>query len=194
MGDASELIQTAPMTFTWKGMNSALICFTKNEDGKKVMMIEGNYFEQTSNAWALLSRIIIVLAILVAFSTIIAGMIAIIRAGAGKLAWRAVVPQVIPMIGVITLVCAVSKLLEVQQYSYKLSELGAINSTTLIIFLGTTVFALAAIGSLWYTMTSLRKTNKRWYSIYALLTSCSLCLIAIVLWQNGWIGLRTWAL
>ncbi len=39
IGSHSELVQIAPMTFAWRGMNISLICFTKNDKGKNVMMI-----------------------------------------------------------------------------------------------------------------------------------------------------------
>src|SRR4030095_8057680 len=47
IGEPSELVQTAPMIFAWRGMNIPLICFTKNGKGKNVMMIAGAYYEQT---------------------------------------------------------------------------------------------------------------------------------------------------
>src|SRR4030095_2341065 len=51
IGEPSELLQTGTMTFAFRGMNMPLICFTKNDQGKNVM-IGGTYYEQTSNFWA----------------------------------------------------------------------------------------------------------------------------------------------
>ena len=194
IGDPSELLQTAPMTFAWRGMNMPLICFTKNEQGKKVMMIGGAYYEQTSNFWAMFKRGIIIIALIFALSSVILGIVSFIGAIIGKLAWRDIIPRIAPMIGIGFLVWALLNLIEVQQYTYKLSELDKVNFLTMIIFWGTSVFAIISIMSLVYSLSTFRRKNNRWFASYLLLTSISMCLIMIILWQNGWIGLRTWVL
>ena len=98
------------------------------------------------------------------------------------------------MIGLGLLVWAVLNLLEVQNYTYKLAELHTINWLTMIIFLGTSAFCIASIVSLFFSIRMFRKQKKRWFAYYFLLTNISLFFIAAILWQNGWIGLRTWAL
>jgi CubicO group peptidase (beta-lactamase class C family) len=194
IGDRSELVQTAPGTFAWRGMNIPLICFTKNDDGNNVMMIAGTYYEQTSNFWAMFKRAIIIIALIFGLSSVILGIVSFIGATMGKLTWRDIVPGILPMIGVGFLVWAVFNLLEVQQYSYKLSELGTVNFRTMIIFCGTSAYGIISIISLVYSISTFRKSNKPWFASYLLLISISMCLIMTILWQNGWIGLRTWAL
>ena len=98
------------------------------------------------------------------------------------------------MIGFGLLVLAVLNLLEVQNYTYKLAELNTINLRTMIILLGTTAFGIASIVSLFFSIRMFSKQKKRWFAYYFLLTSMSLFFIATILWQHGWIGLRTWAL
>ena len=104
------------------------------------------------------------------------------------------IPRVIPMIGFGLLILAVLNLLEVQTYTYKLAELTTINLRTMIVFLGTSVFGIASVVSLFFSIRMFSKLKKRWFAYYYLLTSLSMFFIAVVLWQNGWIGLRTWAL
>ena len=98
------------------------------------------------------------------------------------------------MIGLGLLVLAVLNLLEVQKYTYKLAELDTINLRTISIFLGTAVFGIASIVNLFFSIRMFSKQKKHWFAYYLLFTSISLCFIAAILWQNGWIGLRTWAL
>ena len=193
-GEASELVQTSAMTFAWTGSNIPMVCFTKNDEGKNVMLIGGNYYEQTSNTWAILKRAIIIIAVLLALSSVIIGLVSFIASILGKLSWREIIPGVLPMIGVICLASSIYYLLEIQEYTYKLSELGTVNMQTLIIFLGTSLFGIVSIVSLFYSVITFQKNPRRWYAGYLLLTSISLCLIMAILWQNGWIGLRTWAL
>jgi hypothetical protein len=194
IGEPSELAQTGPLTFAWRGMNMPLICFTKNDEDKKVMLIGGIYYKQTSNFWVMLKRIVLIIALIFALSTVILGITSLIGIIIGKLSWRELIPRVIPMIGVGLLVWAVLNLLEVQNYTYKLAELKTINFLTMIIFLGTSVFGIASIVSLIFSISMFNKQKKRWFAYYFLLTSLSLFFIAIILWQIGWIGLRTWAL
>ena len=171
-----------------------LICFTKNDEGKKVMLIGGIYYKQTSNFWAMLKRIVLIIALIFALSTVILGITSLIGIFIGRLSWGELIPRVIPMIGVGLLVRAVLNLLEVQNYTYKLAELNTINSLTMIIFLGTSVFGIVSVVSLFFSISMFNKQKKRWFAYYFLLTSLSLFFIAIILWQNGWMGLRTWAL
>ena len=194
IGEPSELLQTGPMTFAWRGMNMPLICFTKNDQGKNVMMIGGSYYEQTSNFWAMLKRVILIIPLIFALSTVVLGVTSFIGIIIDKLTWREIIPRVIPMIGVGVLVWAVLNLLEVQNYTYKLAELNTINLRTMIIFLGTSVFGIASIVSLFFAIRMFSKQRKRWFAYYLLFTSISLFFIAAILWHNGWIGLRTWAL
>ena len=194
IGDPSELLQTGPMTFAWRGMNMPLICFTKNDKGKNVMMIAGAYYEQTSNFWAMFKRVIIITALVFALSSVILGIASLIGIIIGKLTWRDIIPRVIPMIGLGLFVWAVLNLLEVQNYTYKLAELDTINLRTMIIFSGTSAFGIASIVSLFFSIRMFSKQNKRWFAYYFVLTGISFFFIAAILWQNGWIGLRTWTL
>lgn len=194
MKDPSELVQTSAMIFAWKGSNIPMICFTKNDDGKNVMLIGGSYYEQTSNFWAIFKRVIIVTALLLMLSTIISGMIAFVATITGKLTLQKTIYRILPMIGIGCLSWAIYYLLQVQQYTYKLGELDTVNFHTVIIFSGTSVFGIVSIVSLFYSIKTFRRGNSRWYAYYLLLTSVSLCLIAVILWENGWIGIRTWAL
>ncbi len=139
-------------------------------------------------------RAIIIIALIFALSSVILGIVSIIGVTIGKLSLRYIFPRLVPMMGVSFLVWAILSLLEVQQNSYKLSELGTVNFRTMIIFVGTSVFGIASVLSLFFSIPTFLKPNKRWFANYLLLTSLSLCLIMAILWQNGWIGLRTWTL
>lgn len=194
MGEATELLQTAPLTFAWTGTNVPMVCFTKNRFGKQVMMLGGTYYEQTSNFWALAKRGGIVLALLVALSAVLLGAVSFVGAIAGKLTWQRLVPRVLPVMGVGMLAWAVLILFDAQQYTYKLSELHTLNLRTGIVFLGTSAFALVSILTLILSIRALRKPGKQWFKLYYVAIGLALCLLTAVLWQSGWVGLRTWAL
>jgi CubicO group peptidase (beta-lactamase class C family) len=193
MGEPTELIQTAPMTFALMGRNTPQMVFATNSAGKNCLIDNGRYYEQTSAFGALTKRLILIISLLFILSSYILGIISLIGAILRKLKWGKIVLRILPMIGVSLLIWAVFYLLEVQEYTYKMSELGTINSITLVIFCGTLAFGLISIAHLFYSIKAFLKT-KNWLSWYLLLIGFSMCLIAFILWGNGWIGLRTWAL
>jgi CubicO group peptidase (beta-lactamase class C family) len=193
LGEPAELVQTAPFTFAWKDSNMPFICFTKNLTGKKVMMIGGAYYEQVSNSTALLKRIMIVTALLFTLSTFFLGFVSLFAAATRTLSWSAAAGRLLPMIAVSLLVYVFTRLAEMQFYSYRLSELNTANVFTLTIFASTLFFALTSIVSLYISLVYLKR-SRIWFSVYLLLMSLSLCVVTSILWQNGWIGLRTWAL
>ena len=194
IGGPSELVQTGTLTFAWRGMNMPLICFTKNDRGNNVMMIGGSYYEQTSNFWAMFKRVFLIIALVFSLSSFILGITSLIGIIIGKLKLRDFIVRILPMIGVGLLVWAILNLLEVQNYTFRLAELGTINARTMIIFLGTSFFGIALILSLFFSIRMFNKQKKRWFAYYFLIMSLSLFFIAVILWQDGWIGLRTWAL
>lgn len=98
------------------------------------------------------------------------------------------------MLGLVGLTLAVSVLESVQEYSYRLSLLRTINSSTLTIFVGTLLFAAATLTCLLFSLFLYRKWASSRAATYFLLSSLSCCVILILLWSNHWIGLRTWAL
>jgi CubicO group peptidase (beta-lactamase class C family) len=193
IGEPFELIQTAPMTFAIIGTNTPSIVFTKNREGKRCMIKRGNYFEQTSCGLALAVRVVLCIALLFLLSSFIVGIGSLIIAFFDKIQWNELFLRILPMISFSLLIWAVYYLLDVQTYTYKLSVLGTINYTTLVIFTGTLSFGLITLINLFFVMKAFPKMN-RWLGWYLLLTSFSMCLVAIVLAWNGWIGLRTWAL
>jgi CubicO group peptidase (beta-lactamase class C family) len=193
MGEPKELIQTAPMTFALMGTNTPSILFTKNSEGNSCMIKRGNYFEQASGWWGLTERITLVVSLLFLLSTVIVGPASFIAAVFGKLKWNKLALRILPMIGFCLLAWVIYYLIDVQTYTYKLSELGTINYVTLVIFIGTLGFGLIALVNLLLVIKAFPKMG-RWLGCYMLLTGFSMLLIALVLWENGWIGLRTWSL
>jgi hypothetical protein len=157
------------------------------------MIKRGNYFEQTSGFWALTKRVTLMISLLFLLTSFILGIVSLVVAIFGKLKWRELFLRIAPMTGFGLLIWVIHHLLDVQTYTYKLSQLGTINYMTLFIFLGTLAFGLISIVNLVCTIKIFPKLN-RWLGWYMLLTGFSMCLIAFVLWENGWIGLRTWAL
>ena len=193
MGEPTELIQVAPLTFALREENTPSIQFTINSDGEKCMLKRGNYFEKASGSWGITKRIVLVVALLFLLSSIVVGIFSLIAIAFRKLKWQELILKILPMIGFFFLIWALYNLMDVQLYTYKLSELGTINYITLAIFLGTLLFGLLSLINLFLVVRGFKKME-RWTSYYLLFAAFSMLLIAVVLWNNGWIGIRTWLL
>ena len=100
----------------------------------------------------------------------------------------------IPMVAASFLVWAIVNLSEVIDKSYLLAELTNINPRTMIIFFGTFIFGILSLIDLLLVILKFNRLKNRWDYFYWTMTAASLCFISVVLFQNGWIGLRTWAM
>lgn len=194
LGEQRRLIQTAPLTFAEEWAHEPTVVFTKNEEGKNVAIIDGGYFEQTSYFKVASTLWISVIAIFFAVCSLFPGIISLTGVLTGKLKWQKFPIRILPMIATALLVWAVMSLLQVQDESYLLSELTGIDARTLIIFSGTLLFGIFSLLHLIFVIRKFRQIKNYWFSFYWLITSLSLCYISFVLFQNGWIGMRTWAM
>ncbi len=192
LGSASELVQTGPLTFAWSDMNAPLIVFTTNDDGKRVFLIAGSYYEQTSYWGGIAKRFLWGMAILVALFSYGLMFVSLVQFFRKKLIAKELTARILPAIGLSLLLWSVFEVLEVQEYSYLLYELGSVNTRTLIIFLGTLSFGIISVVFLVTTIQCFLKTKATWFNWYMALTAISLCAIALLLATNGWIGMMTW--
>jgi CubicO group peptidase (beta-lactamase class C family) len=194
LGEKRRLFQTAPLTFADEWAHEPTVIFTKNEEGKNVAFIDGGYFEQTSYFKVAFTSWITVIVIFFAGCSFFPGIVSLTGILTGKLKWQKLPIRVLPMIATALLVWAVLNLLQVQNESYLLSELTSIDARTLIIFSGTLLFGIFSVFHLIFVIRKFRQMKNYWFAFYWLITALSLCYISFVLFQNGWIGMRTWAM
>ena len=177
-----------------EGANAATIVFTSSENGSNVMIMNGEYFEKVPAIKVTWKRWAAVTAVAFALSAVLAGLFSLIGFFIGRVQKSQLLLRVLPALATILLAWAVISLLQVQSESYLLSELTNINSRTLIIFLGTLIFGISSPLHLVIVLRKFTQFNKKLFAYYWLLTALCLCYITFVLFQHGWIGLRTWAM
>lgn len=189
-----KLIQTAPFIFTKEGANSATVIFTTNEAGRRVMVMDGAYFEQASFGRVAVTRWLAIVAVLLAVIAVVAGLVSLVGYVAGKVKLRQLPVRVLPMVAVALLVWAVVSLLQVQTESYLLSELQHVSGRSMVVFAGTLLFGIFSLLHLVLVIRRFGNMGNHWLYVYWLVTALSLCYISFVLFRHGWIGLRTWAM
>lgn len=194
MGGREKLTQVAPQVFVREGMNIPTIAFTKNDEGKNVMMMGGTYFEQSSKAWGLFWRGVMILMIALILISGVVAIGALIGALLGKIAWQQLPKKFLPIFSLGILGFSLTKLIEKQQFSYELYKFREINAETLMIFGGTLFFGIAALFCFKFAIQSFLQNKNRWFAWYWLLTFSSVVFLASILMRYGFIGIRVWAL
>lgn len=194
MGGREKLTQVAPLVFVREGMNIPTIAFTKNVEGKNVMMMAGTYYEQSSKAWGLFWRGAMILMIALILTSGVVAIGALIGALLGKIAWQQLPKKFLPIFSLGFLGFSMTKLIEKQQFSYELYKFREINTETLMIFGGTLFFGIAALFCFKFAIQSFLQNKNRWFAWYWLLTFSSVVFLASILVRYGFIGIRVWTL
>lgn len=132
--------------------------------------------------------------ILLLLPAALSGIISLIMYITKRLSAKKLLIRLLPLVAVLLLYWAVVQMTALQKASYLLYELATINTRTLIIFTGTLCFALFSLLHMVLVIRNFRKFSKRFYAVYWLLVSLSLCYLTVFLLQEGWIGLRTWSM
>lgn len=193
-GEASELIRVDSLGYAWQGMNRALIIFTENEQGKRVMLIGGTYYEQANfwEAWAF--RGLFILAVLISLSAVLAGFISLLGGFVGKVKWSRVLARLIPAMAIGLFAWAFLNIIEIQSFTYKMFELRHLSYRSLVIFIGTSGLGLGSLLAAVYYFLLFKSTRPRVYAYYWVLVGLSMLFLSAFLLSQGWIGLRTWAM
>jgi CubicO group peptidase (beta-lactamase class C family) len=191
VGKAHKLVQTGPLLFAFEGDGRPRLALTANERGHRVLMMGGTYYEQVNRAGALAKRILLALAALLALLAALASGVAVAKRLLGRITTRQLLPRLLPLAGTAGLAWASLNLLDVQSNTYKLSELADVNLRTGVICVGTALYGITAAATLSWALIRFIKTKKGWVWLTGAL---GMCCLAFLLWQNGWLGLRTWAM
>ncbi len=192
-GQASQLIQVGELQFTWKDMNVPFVTFTQNTTGENVMMIGGDYYEQSTSIWIKLRLGIFVIAILFLLSSIILFITASIQRVLKRINSQQLIIRSFPLIGLLFLIIGVFALNEIQAFTYKMAELSTVSSRSVTIFIGTLGFGIFSFLTLILAIKNFKAQSKH-FKYYFLAIACSMTFLTIFLITNGWIGMRTWAM
>ncbi|MBE9602354.1 serine hydrolase [Pedobacter sp. MC2016-24] len=192
LGKTHQLLQQKPMVFIQKGASQAEIAFAVNAEGKRVMIINKHYTEQTSGISALGWRILILLSLLFAITAVIMGLYILLDACFKKRRQGIFLLFLLPMLDVGALCLGTYSFMIVKSESYRLYELSKPSLISISIYLGFTLFGAGALLNLWMLFNKWKAISTRFMKILLTLIAISLVFIACVLFDSGWIGLLTW--
>lgn len=193
-GTKEALVHTGGLKFAYTNSNTPTIVLTKNEDGRSILADNDNYYEKSNSILPMGDLWLGAFIILLLLPAALSGIISFIMYITKRLPGKKLLIRLLPLVAVLLLYRAVVQMTELQKASYLLYELATVNTRTLIIFTGTLCFALFSLLHLVLVIRNFRKFSKRFYAVYWLLVSLSLCYLTVFLLQEGWIGLRTWSM
>lgn len=194
MTGKTSLLHITGNRFAEEGANLANVHFLTRDDGKMVMIWSGVYFEKVSRTGVFLRFWLMAVSLLLAVLTMVVGLGALIAFFLKKITSRQLLMALLPGIAFALLIWAYLNLNQVQSESYLLNELGNINRRTLIIFGGSLLFGILTLVNLILNLGQFRRKKNKWAAAYWLISALALLYVGIVLYSNGLIGLRTWAL
>jgi CubicO group peptidase (beta-lactamase class C family) len=194
IGSTSPLRQMGNGIYTFNDCTIPMIALEKNDEGEKIMRLGGLYFVRQNALLTISYRLAVIASIVVAFSVFLFLPFIAFGIAKSKLSSDAIWVGLVVAIGLVGLISAVMSLLHVQTFTFKLYELGTVNSRTLTIFFGTVLFGVAALSCVIHRMLIFRKKYPAIYKWYYTLLSSSLFLLFMILLMNGWIAMRFWAM
>jgi CubicO group peptidase (beta-lactamase class C family) len=194
LGQPFELKATSATTFTAENANMSFASLVKNHEGELGFTAFTQYHRKVNGSLGWFKRLSLIAAVLIASSSIFMGIVALLLAALGVMKWKKAIPRIVPGLGIGLLLWSVLTLLDAQAATYKLCYLASITPMSFIIFFGTTAFGIATLTTAYFGVQHFKVSSNRWFRGYYALVSISLLVIGIVLWQNGWIAMRTWAM
>lgn len=193
-GKTLELKATSPTTFTAENANMSFAALVQNDDGELAFTAFTQYHQKVNGTLGWFKRLSLIAAVLIAASSVIMGIISLFLALFGKMKWNTALPKIVPGLGICLLVWSVLTLIDAQAATYKLAYLASITPTSVIIFFGTAVFGLVTLATVYFAIQYFRTSTNRWFRGYYASVCLSILMICIVLYQSGWLAMRTWAM
>jgi CubicO group peptidase (beta-lactamase class C family) len=194
IGNASPLRQMGKGIYTFNDCTIPMVALVKNENGEKIMQLGGLYFVRQNAVLTISYRLAVVAGIIVSLSIFLFLPFIALGVAKRKLSSNTIWVGLVVAIGLVGLINAVLSLLHVQTFTYKLYELGTVNSRTLTIFFGTILFGVASLYAVIHRMLIFRKKYPSIYKWYYTLLSSSLFFLFMILLMNGWIAMRFWTI
>lgn len=194
MGRRHTLIQTAPFTFTRQGETIPGIVFAVNAAGKRVLIIDKHYCEQVNTFTAIGKRAGLMIAVLITALYMPVGLIVFAFFLWKKAGYRELLMIALPIISMTFLIWGVYNFMEVKDNSYLLYELREVSPRSVAIFIGITLFALLAVLNMFMLLRYQSIDIKLFMKIGLMLVGVCLVVIALFLFVNGWVGLKSWTM
>ncbi len=190
-GKKHLLLQTAPGIFMQPGASEPTIAFTKNEDGRTVLIINKHYCEKVPAIIVYAKISVIIIAIMFTLLSVFAGLFVIIQWLLSKTSKEKLWLFTLLMVSAVCLVWGGWCVLEVKQYNYLLYQLSTVTLRSITIAVSFTLSPILTVIA-FLLLIKYRNAISRYTWFYLIATASSLVILNTLLIQHGWFGLCTW--
>ncbi len=149
----------------------------------------GNYLEQTDSAGVYTRRILFFSSLAFLSTSLLASLVWLIFAIRKNLAWAELAKRVIPAIAALAVFGIVSGMINTLN---SLGEAAKVNANNLTIYLGTWVVLFCALLSSRFAIMNFKTGTNTLFSIYYVFLAASTVMMALFLYDAGWMGLKLW--
>jgi hypothetical protein len=189
-GRLDTLVQVSNGLFRNPHQALPMVALGSDVEGVKTIILEdGDYYQQASLATLRLQQGLVLLGLLALLSAVLAGIWWLGQAAYRRLGWRELPVRLVPLLATLALVVALSRLLQPEQDFFAFAT---VNATTLVIYLGTLLFAILVgleVLLLWRQWSTL--SNRLTKSLLVFMT-LGLGYLASWLLVHGLIGVHVW--
>ncbi len=192
-GENKELIPVTSTSFRFEDQPVATAFLIRNEGGDQMMQGSmGGNVQKVSGLLRVYFNLVgagATLALLI--SSLLFALVWVPAKAFGKFKAMPLKPVLVPLLAILSLVAAI--LLPALLSSSLVDDLGNLTVLSLTLFVGTVLFALLSLLSLFTTFRSRAVAMGRTVRVHTFLVTLACATTLVYLWTSGWIGLRTWA-
>ncbi|GAB2700689.1 hypothetical protein GCM10027037_26960 [Mucilaginibacter koreensis] len=194
LGKEKLIMQASSRLFVQLGSTQPTIAFTKNQEGKRVLIINKHYCEEVPAFVAFAKILTILISIILAIVSVFVGLYALGKGVLRKYSKEKVWVFVLPMLSTLCLLWGGWCFNEVNQNNYLLYQFSTVTLRSISIAISFSLSPVLAVLAIFW-LAKFQYTVKNLYlRIYLIVTLFGLFLLNILLAKYGWIGLCTWIL
>lgn len=188
-GGMDTLVQVSANKFRKNSFNSATYLFTTNKQGEKILMRDGAFYKKINIFWLRLQQVLFVLSILSVFVGFLFYLWKIIIACLKKQHRQQFKYFIIPFISSLSLL---SIIYPVMHFMENILDTSTMNIYTLILYIGTLLFGVLSVVNIILIFKYWRNQNNTSLKYFLLINGLLSFYLAVLLFQNDWIGIQTW--
>jgi hypothetical protein len=187
LGPWRRLIPVSDNAFRHDDESASSVLFTRDENGRQILVTANGYLEQDSLIVAMLQRGLVLAALALVASTLLLGPV--------RFAWRLLgggdwLGPALPWLPAFLVAVVGVALFAVLRLSPE--WLGRLNLTTMSVFAFTIAFALFSVLAVVGSVQVLTSDAALLAKAYLLFVAGACLGLTVFAWQAHWVGLRTW--
>jgi CubicO group peptidase (beta-lactamase class C family) len=189
-GERDTLVQVSVNKFRKSNFKIATFLFATNVRGEEILIRNGEYYSKVNVIWLRLQQCLFVLSLVAILVGFLMGFGWLISVCIKKQNWASFEFMAFPFIIASLFISFTYAVLYISE-NYLKSLF--INGYTITIFIGTLLFAIFSLVNIFLLLKKWNKQKSRWLNYFLLTLAILYCYLDFILFQNNWIGLRTWA-